>query len=74
MPFRKKKIFGVVWKIKKKSAFPYLKSVQGVTDIVLDEAQLFLLEWIFRKHKISPDIALRIIFPDIPYAEAHSLE
>ncbi|MFH1536368.1 MAG: hypothetical protein ABID45_00105 [Patescibacteria group bacterium] len=65
--FRKTKIIGLVYRTKKTSNIKYLKSInKKINDVQFNDVQVQLVDWLAKYYFISPTLAFKTIFPDIP--------
>lgn len=64
--FRKQKIVGLVWQIKKQTACKSTKSIINViTDYSFTKEQLTFLDWFSKHYAISPALAFKTVFPEL---------
>jgi len=65
--FRNKEKIGLVYKIKANTAFKKIKPlIAKIDNICLLKEQVDLITWLAKKYNISPALAFKSIFPEIP--------
>ncbi|MBU0731790.1 hypothetical protein KKC88_02820 [Patescibacteria group bacterium] len=68
--FRKTKITGLVYELKKTTAFKNIKPIiKKLGDLSLSQEQTKLLDWLEKYYFISPTLAFKTLLPDIPKAK-----
>lgn len=64
--FHRKKVPGLIWKIKDKTSIKKIKKIIRPMNIFLEKKQLELIKWLSKTYKISLALALKTILPEIP--------